>query len=50
MTTPLVSIIVPVFNDEKNICEAIDSLLKQSYKNIEIICIYDCSSDKSYDF
>ena len=36
---PLVSIVVPVYNAEKFLVECIESLLKQTYKNIEIICI-----------
>jgi len=37
MNNPLVSIIIPVYNREKFIAEAIDSVLEQSYKNFEII-------------
>ncbi len=45
---PLISIIVPVYNVEKYIEKCIDSLLEQSYKNIEIILINDGSSDNSH--
>lgn len=43
----LVTIIVPVYNVEKYIYECVDSLIKQTYKNIEIILIDDGSKDKS---
>ena len=42
-----VSIIVPVFNTAKYVGECLDSLIKQSCKDIEIICINDCSQDAS---
>lgn len=44
---PLVSIIVPVFNAEKYIERCIKSLIFQTYKNLEIILINDCSTDQS---
>lgn len=40
---PLLSIIVPVFNTEKVIGKCLDSLIEQTYKNIEIIVVDDCS-------
>lgn len=43
----LVSIIVPVYNIEKYIGNCIDSLVSQTYENLEIICIDDGSKDKS---
>lgn len=42
-----VSIIVPMFNSEKFILRCIDSLINQTYKNIEIIVIDDGSTDNS---
>ena len=44
---PLISIIIPVYNTEKYIEECITSLLNQSLKEIEIICINDGSTDNS---
>jgi glycosyltransferase involved in cell wall biosynthesis len=47
MKQPLVSIIMPVYNSEKYISDAINSILKQTYNNWELIIIDDCSTDKS---
>lgn len=43
----LVSVIIPCFNQENFITEAIMSAVNQTYKNIEIVFIDDCSSDSS---
>lgn len=42
---PLVSIVIPVYNGDNYIREAIDSALSQTYKNIEIIVVNDGSND-----
>ena len=44
---PFLSIIIPVFNNEKNIKRIITSIENQSYKNIEMIFVDDASSDNS---
>ena len=42
---PLVSIVIPVYNGENFLAEAIDSALAQTYDNIEIIVVNDGSTD-----
>ena len=44
---PLISIILPSFNKEKVIMKSIRSIQNQSFKNIEIIIVDDCSTDNS---
>ncbi|WP_180381364.1 glycosyltransferase family 2 protein [Campylobacter lanienae] len=44
-----VSIIIPVYNVEKYISQCLDSAINQSLKDIEIIIVDDCGSDKSMD-
>lgn len=47
MNSPLVSVLMPCYNVENYIEESMHSILKQTYTNIEIIAIDDCSSDKT---
>ena len=44
---PLVSVIIPVYNVEAYLCECIDSVINQTYKNFEIILVDDGSTDSS---
>lgn len=43
----LISVIIPNYNGERFIEQAINSVLNQSYKNIELIIVDDCSTDSS---
>ena len=45
----LISIIVPVYNSSRSIEKCINSLQRQTYKNIEIICVNDGSTDNSLE-
>ncbi|MTO62516.1 glycosyltransferase, partial [Turicibacter sanguinis] len=46
-THDLISIIIPVYNVEKYLPECLESILKQTYRNLEIILINDGSTDRS---
>ncbi|MBI2018538.1 glycosyltransferase [Candidatus Daviesbacteria bacterium] len=43
----LVSIIIPAFNEERIIGKCLESVARQSFKNIEVVLVDDCSSDNT---
>ena len=45
----LVSVVIPAYNAEKSIKHTLESLLNQSYTNIEIVVVNDGSADKTED-
>lgn len=47
MNNPKISVIIPVYNGEKYTNQCLDSLLNQTFKDFEIICVNDGSNDKS---
>lgn len=44
-----ISIVVPVYNMEKYLCRCVDSILAQTYQNIQVILVDDGSKDRSYE-
>ena len=47
MNEPLISVIVPIYNMEKHLGKCVDSIVNQTYKNLEIILVDDGSIDRS---
>ncbi len=45
----LISVIIPVYNVEKYLERCLDSVINQTYNNLEIICVNDCSPDNSIE-
>lgn len=46
-TQPLISVIVPVYNVEAYLEKCVESICRQTYQNLEILLIDDCSTDQS---
>lgn len=44
---PSISVVIPCYNVEKYLSECLDSVLNQTFKDFEIICVEDCSTDKT---
>ncbi len=44
---PKISVIIPVYNSDSYLGEALDSVINQSFSSFEIICVDDCSTDNS---
>jgi glycosyltransferase involved in cell wall biosynthesis len=49
VNNPKVSVLMPAYNAEKYIREAIESILHQSFRDFEFIIIDDCSTDKTWE-
>lgn len=49
MVKNLVSVIVPIYNVEKYLVECIESIINQTYRNLQIILVNDGSTDSSYE-
>ncbi|MBQ8536050.1 MAG: glycosyltransferase [Clostridia bacterium] len=47
MSKCTISVIIPVYNGEEYLAECLDSVLNQTYKNLQILCINDGSTDNS---
>lgn len=45
--TPLISVIIPIYNGEKYVKECLEMVLSQSYSHLEVIAVIDGSTDRS---
>ena len=46
---PKISVIIPVYNSELYLEQCLDSVISQTLKDIEIICVDDGSTDNSFE-
>lgn len=49
MSNPLISVIIPAYNHENYVQECINSIIEQTYKNIELIIVDDGSKDSTWN-
>ena len=49
MTTPMISVVMPIYNVEAFVGAAVQSVLDQTFKDFELICVDDGGSDRSID-
>ena len=47
MNAPLISIIIPIYNGEKQIDKCLSNVVAQTYKNLEILCVINGTTDSS---
>ena len=47
-STPLISILIPVFNRQEIVVQTIESALNQTYPNVEVVIVDNCSTDDTY--
>lgn len=46
---PVISVLIPVYNTESTVADCLDSVINQTYKNLEIIVVNDCTKDNAMD-
>ena len=46
-STPIVTVLMSVYNGEDYLRESVDSILGQSYKEFEFLIVDDCSTDRT---
>lgn len=49
MPSPKISVIIPLFDTEKYVHKCLTSVMNQTFRDIEIICVDDCSPDRSVE-
>jgi glycosyltransferase involved in cell wall biosynthesis len=47
VAVPAVSVVLPVYNSEPYLAEALDSILRETFDDFELIAVYDASTDNS---